>query len=430
MKKSRIVLLFTFILAFTVTACSGNSSNNNNNSESVNETETDASNADQPILEEGAKLLVWEEATEIPFIEEAAKAFKEQYGVEVTVEAVPGPDQSNRLANDGPAGLGADIVMFPHDKLGNTVQAGLLLPNDVFGDETIASHPEASIQASSFDGILYGYPKSIETYAMFYNKDLIDSPPATWDEVKQFAQSFTDKNANKFGVMWEARLLYFNHMFLAANGGYVFGKNGTDPSDIGLNKPESVKGIQYFQSLQSILPLKAENITGDIKTQLFQEGKLALNIDGQWAIGSFKDKLNFGVAPLPELPDGKKSISFSGVRSYYVNSYTKYPNAAKQFANFLTNSENALKNFKMTGILPSNSEAAAKPEIANDPILSGFSEQFKNSRPMPSIPELNNVWDPAQGAFTTIWNDNADVQKTMDDAVKTIQEQIAGTTAN
>lgn len=444
MKKKMLGLLAATFVASSLTACSSTAGDQPSSSSSMKPTNeatkqpegTNQANNDNAAKtnasikpEPGASLLVWEDGAEVAFIKELAAAFKQQYNVEVKVESVPAPDQAGRLANDGPAGLGADVVMFAHDKLGNAVTAGLLLPNDVFQKDTEAAVAKAAIEASSYDGKLYGYPKSVETYALFYNKDLVKELPKTWDDIIAFAKTYNDQAKKKYGIMWEAKITYYNYIFMTAFGGYMFGKNGTDPSDIGLNSDGAVEGMKYYQSLHDILPVKVEDLSYDVKTQLFQEGKLAFNIDGPWSIGSFKDKVNFGVIPLPDFPGGKKAVSFSGVRSYYVNSYTKYPNAAKLFAQFITNKDNALKNFKATGILPANTEASKDPLIANDPLLGGFIKQFAQSQPMPTIPQTSNVWTPMEGAFTAIWNDHADVRKKLDEAVKTIKEQMASTPA-
>nr|WP_236343723.1 maltose ABC transporter substrate-binding protein [Paenibacillus plantiphilus] len=436
MKRKGLLILLAALLTFTLAACGGaNEDKGNKNAENkpantnTNKPNGNASTpppAEELLPEEGASLLVWEESTDFEFLESVAADFKTKYNVDVKFEHVPSPDQADRLANDAPAGLAADVVMFAHDKLGNAVEAGLLFPNDLLEEDTKSAHPDAAIQASSYGGTLYGYPKSVETYAVFYNKALVKDLPKTWDDVVAFSKTFTDNNAKKYGIMWEARLLYFNYPFFVNKGGYIWGKDNTDPTDIGLNNEGAIEGAKYMQTMAEILPLKAENITWDVKTQLFSEGKVAFNIDGPWSISSFKDKVDFGVIPLPDMPDGSKSISLSGVRSYYVNSYTKYPNAAKLFASFVTNKENALKAYNMLGILPSNKEAAADPAITNDPILSGFIKQFENSVPMPSIPETNNVWTPIEGAITKIWNNkDQDVKAALDEAVNTIKESLA-----
>lgn len=441
MKKSKrskmqavtLGVVLSLLLALMVTACGSGSSNSGSNPNSVpNSTvnepggtsnETNATDEEmQP--EAGAKLTVWEAKEQLEYMKKIADDFEKKYGVSVTIEEMAGGDQGARLATDGPSKLAADVLTLPHDQIGQAVKAGLLLPNDIFEEETKSTMVETALQASTYDGILYGYPKSVETYALFYNKDLIAEAPKTWDDVIAFANTYNKPKENKFAIMWEF-VGYYSYPFIGSFGGYIYGDDNTNIKDIGLNNEGTVKGFTFLQSLKGILPLNAGDITYDVKTQLFQEGKLAMNIDGPWSISAFKEHVNLGVAPLPKGPDGQDSLSFSGVKSYYVNSYTEYPVAARLFAHFASNKENQLKNFEMTGAIPANIEAGEAPEIKDDPIISGFFEQFQNSVPMPSISEIKSVWEPLKAAFVSLWNDpSLDVKQTLDQTVKTIQADL------
>lgn len=422
------------VLAAGLAACSGNGGNNAGQSPTASGTpqasapssaSADTGEDEALTPEPGAKLKVWEATEQMDYMKEVGAAFEKEYGVPVTFEVVAGGDQGGRLATDGPAKLAADVLTLPHDQIAQAVKAGLLLPNDVFEDETRKTMLETAVAASSYDGVLYGYPKSVETYALFYNKDLFPEAPKTWDEIIKFADSYTDAKQNKYSIMWEF-VGYYSYPFIGTFGGYFFGKDNTDASDIGLNSPGAVEGFKFLQSLKPLLPMNAADVTYDVKTQLFTDGKLALNIDGPWSVSAFKDKVNFGVAPLPAMPNGKISTSFSGVKSYYVNSYSQYPIAARLFANFAANKENQLKNYEMTGAIPANKEAGEAPAIKDDPITSGFFEQFSHSTPMPGIAEINATWEPLKAAFTSIWDDpKSDVQKTLDTTVSTIKASIA-----
>ncbi|MEY8743864.1 extracellular solute-binding protein [Bacillales bacterium AN1005] len=101
--------------------------------------------------------------------------------------------------------------------------------------------------------------------------------------------------------------------------------------------------------------------------------------------------IDFGVAPLPAI-DGKPMTSFSGVKAYYVNAFTQYPNASKLLAAFLSNEEAQMENFELNGTLPANKNVAADPKVQEDPINNAFLEQFNNSTPMPSLPAMDSVW--------------------------------------
>ncbi|MNE29187.1 Cyclodextrin-binding protein precursor [compost metagenome] len=118
-------------------------------------------------------------------------------------------------------------------------------------------------------------------------------------------------------------------------------------------------------------------------------------------------------------------ISFSGVKSYYVNSYTAYPVAARLFAHFASSKDNQLKNYEMTGSIPANIEAGEAPDIKSDPITAGFFEQFQHSVAMPAVTEINAVWEPLKAAFVSLWNDpSLNVKEIMDQTVKTIQSDL------
>lgn len=390
------------------------------------ETANQAVEGDELKPEAGAKLLVWEGKEQIPFLQEMAQQFEQKYNVKVEVQEVNSPDQMGRLRTDGPAGTGADVLVMPHDHLGEAVAAGIVLPNDIHEDESKQNFMKASVDGVTMDGVVYGYPRNMETYALFYNKDLVkDAPLNTWDDVKNLAKQYNDVSNNKFGFMYEANNWYYNYAFIAGFGGYVFGKHNTDPSDIGINSPGAVEGMKFYQSLREILPIKATDATNDVKTALFQEGKLPLNMDGVWNIGNFS-KLPFkvGVVPLPKLPNGKEPVPFAGIKAYYVSSYTKFPNAAKLFAHYVTSKEALLKDYEMSGIIPARNDMEEEPAIKNNEMVQGFLKQFKNVQPMPAIIEMRQVWGPATASLELIWN-GGDVKEILDKAVKDIKTGIA-----
>ncbi|ASS68662.1 MULTISPECIES: maltose ABC transporter substrate-binding protein [unclassified Paenibacillus] len=426
-------------LSVSLAACgNGNDSSNNagtdSNTGAVNEpaanaaANTGADAADAPAIqpEEGASLLVWESKEERPFTDEIAKEFTAKYNIPVKIDEVASTDQVTRLQTDGPTGVGADVIVFPHDHLGRAVTGQMILPNEEFGAETTANNTENSIQGVSYDGVLYGYPRAAETYALYYNKSLVPDAPKSFDDVIALASKLNDPAKNKYALMWEAGNTYFNYPFIASTGGYLFGNNGTDKADLGMNNEGALEGMKVYQSLKAILPIKTGDVNPDIKRGLFTGGDVAMDINGPWELSTYKEALGdkLGVAPIPMVA-GKPAVSFSGIKAWYVSSYSQYPNAAKLFAEFASDKKAQLLLNSKVGSIPTNKEAQADPQITGDEYVSGFMEQFKNSQPMPNIPEMNNVWSPMEAAFTTVWNDNKDPKAALDNAKKQIEELIA-----
>lgn len=434
--KKLLVVIAALSLIIALAACGGVSNNSSEPSalSSATESATSGSNTVEPsaseeqfLPEPDAKLLIWDGGQERPFAEEIAKRFQEKYNIEVKVEELGPPDTVNQLITDGPAGIAADVFVMPHNHLGRAVVAGLVLPNDVFGEETTNENTESAIVGATYEGVLYGYPRSAETYALYYNKKYVQTAPQSFDDVIAFGKTFTDKDKNKYGLMWEAGNFYFTYPFFSSGGGYVFGKDGTDKEDIGLNNAGAVEGLNVFASLRPILPVNTGDINPDIKRTTFKDGNAAMDINGPWELAGYKTALgdDLGIAPIPTI-NGKTPISFAGIQEYAVNAYTKYPKAAKLFAHFATSKEAQLLLFEKIGGVPTNKEAQNDPLIKDDPYISGFVEQSKNSQPMPAIPEMEAVWGPVGAALGDIWNQGKDPKSSMDNAVNQIKDAIAG----
>lgn len=430
MKKGKKFSFMSLSLAMTVLLAACGSGGNGNSTNTVDtgtppDNEAPPAEVEELTPEEGAMLTIWDGGDQKGFVEQAAAAFEEKYGVKVSYTELGADKAMTQMVTDGPAGVGADIFAGVHDQIGQGVTAGVIMPNDWFEEDIRARNSEIAVNALTYEDILYGYPKSVETTAVFYNKDLIDAVPANWDGIKEFAATFNDTKANKFAIMWDIGNGYSSYPFFGGYGAYVFGNEGTDPTDIGLNSEQGVEAATFLQSLKELMPLKSSDINGDIRKSLFTSGKLAMNISGPWDVGSLKEGVtNLGVGVYPALPNGDPMKPFSGVKSYFVNAYTKYPNAAKLFADFITNTENQMKNFEMTGALPSNTEAAASEVVKNDEIASAFLAQFENSIPMPSIPAMAQLWSPMEAALSDLWNNGKDPKAVMDNVVEQMKSNI------
>lgn len=424
--KKLAVLLAAFSMAVSITACGPKKASEQVQApaDSGTTTTTETTTATTEVKpEDGAKLVIWESKDERSFTDEIAKQFTAKYNVPVKIEEVAPTDQVTKLTQDGPSGLAADVVIFPHDALGRAASANLVLPNDLFAEETTKNNTESSIKGVTYNDVLYGYPRAAETYALYYNKSLVKDAPKTFDDVLAFGKTFTDKAKKKYGIMWETGNMYFNYPFIATTGGYIYGKDGTDKDDIGINNAGAIEGLKVYQSLKEVLPVKSGDITPDIKRSLFNSGDVAMDLNGPWELAGYKAALGdkLGIAPIPSI-GGKPAISLAGIKAWYVNAYTKYPNAAKLFAEFSSSKDAQLLLNQKVGSIPTNNEALESDQIKSDPYISAFAEQTKNSQPMPSIPEMGNVWSPVNAALPEIWDNGKDPKATMDKAAQQIKD--------
>lgn len=367
---------------------------------------------------EPVKLIIWEsEGVEKDFTEYAISEFNKLYPhIEVEYQPVAHIDSSAKMELDAPNGGGADVFSAPHDHLGRLVTAGLILENDQLNND---EYLDASLIGGSYDGSLYGYPTAIETYALFFNKDVVDEAPESFDDIFAFADEFNDAAANKYAFVWDVDNAYFSYCFLGGFNADLFGTMADDKMNLGFDSDAGLEALTFFQSLRELYDVNAEDADGAAADSAFKSGSAAYMINGPWAVQGLKDEgINFGITVLPTLPNGQNPKSFSGVRANYVNAFTDHPEEAKLLAAFISSEEMLTKRYEMTSQIPPHKNVSIEDEYSK-----AILDQAAFAVPMPNIPAMGSYWGPMGTAFANIWN-GADVQTEIDAAATAMRETI------
>ena len=374
-------------------------------------------------------LMVWEDIQKSLGNEEAVAAFEKQHDVKVNVLEIPYGGQIESLRMDGPAGTGPDVVLIPHDQIGGAVIQGLLSPLQV--DKSVTdTFSQSSIDALTYNGVLYGLPKSVETVFMVYNKDLVPELPETMDEIFELSKKFREDG--NYGLLAKWDELYYTYGILTGMGeADVFAKKADgsyDSNKILLNTKGAVDGAEYIQKFYNsgVFPAGIIGNNGlNAIDSLFTSGKAAIVQTGPWSLQPYKDAgINYGVAPLPKLPSGEDMGSFMGVKSYSISTFSQNKELAQEFITFVNNYDNAKRRFELTGEVPAVMKLMDDPVIKNDAGASAVAEQSVHATSMPSIPEMNEVWGPVNTALQLIATDKQDPKSALDSAVTSIDMQI------
>ncbi|SER24677.1 carbohydrate ABC transporter substrate-binding protein, CUT1 family (TC 3.A.1.1.-) [Gracilibacillus ureilyticus] len=424
-----LLVLFSLLFAIVITtACApdreeetSSDSNEENTSGETTDNSGDSSEADKP-----EELTVWanDEEEQLAAIEKIAADYEEQSGIKVNVVAKSMLEQLDELSLAGPEGRGPDLFFQPHDRIGDIVAQGLAQPLEI-SDEDTGGYSEASLQSVQYEyegqSDYYGVPAVIETYGIFYNKDIMEAPE-TMEDLKASLEENTDASQDQFGFLMKPNDLYFAYPFFKTNGGYIFGgENGSyDTSDIGLANEGAIEGGELFQSFfgDGLIP---PSTTPDIIDGLFTEGKVGAVINGPWSVPSYTEALgdSLGFAPFPDM-NGEAALSLVGVKAWMVSYYSENTEWATDLALFMTNEENQKHYFDVAGELPTNTNAL---ESIENPIFSTFSEQIENGVPMPSTPQMSQVWEPMNNALQFL-AEGEDPSSVLPEAVEQIKINI------
>lgn len=374
------------------------------------------------------ELLVWEDIKKSNGIADAVKAFEAKYNVKVKVQEMPYTQQIEKLRLDGPAGIGPDVLVLPHDQVGTAVVQGLIAELKV-DKAFLDTFTKPAVDAQTYQGKLYGIPKAVETIVMIYNKDLLPKAPETMDELYKFSKE--QRAAGKYGLLAKFDEIYYAYGALSGMGGYIFGQNSNgslNVKDVGLANAGSQKAVEYIKKFYAD-GLFPNGIIGDTGANaidsLFTEKKAAAVITGPWAFQPYKDAgVNYGVAPLPTLPNGEHMHSFLGVKGYSVSTYSKQKDLAQKFVEFINSADNAKVRFQKTAEIPPVKALIDDPLIKNDEKSRAVAIQAGYAVPMPSVPEMQEVWAPANSALQLSVSGKQDVKKALENAVKNINMQI------
>jgi maltose/maltodextrin transport system substrate-binding protein len=366
------------------------------------------------LASETGKLLVWINGDKgFNGLQKIGDGFAQKAGVPVTVEHPE--DAPGKFQQAAAAGKGPDIWCWPHDRLGEWAQSGLVVP--INPSKKIHDEIEPTAwNAFTYDGKLWGYPLSVEAIGLVYNKDLVKTPPKSFDDVVKLDKELSAKG--KKAILWDYNNTYFTWPILAANGGFVFAKDAKgnlDPNKVGVNNAGALKGAELLAKMikDGVMPKGAGYAEMEAS---FNKGDVAMMITGPWAWDNVrKSNINFGVAPIPDVA-GKPSKPFVGVLGCMITGPSQNKDIAKEFLENYVLRLDGLKTINADVALGTPANKAFFQELANNPNIKATMENARRGEPMPNIPAMGKFWSSMQSALENITNGRQPPKEALDAA--------------
>lgn len=329
---------------------------------------------------------------------------------------------------DGPAGIGPDVMMIPYDRIGQLAQQGHLATVTVPDD---GRFNDTDIQQVTVDDQIYGMPYLLETLVLYYNKDLIETEPTTFEDLEALMQNedynFEIEEGKNTGFLTNWLDFYYSYGLFAGYGGYIFGEEGTDPSDVGLNNEGSIEALNYLTDWYAQWPqgMQDEGTVGDFVDTSFIDGNTAAVINGPWGAANYEaGGVNFEVTTIPTLPNGEPYQPFAGGRGWVISNYSKDVDLSQAWLEYITTHENQLNFYEMLQQIPANIETRQVLLEEGTEVEAAVVEQYENANPMPNIPQTAEVWDNAKNMIFDTVSGNKSAEESANDTVEVIQQLI------
>lgn len=301
-------------------------------------------------------------------------------GVTIKREAVPGSDLISKVLQKSSSKTLPDVLVLDNPDLQQIAATGALAPIEDFGLSADGA-AQGVIDASTYEGVVYGLQPITNTVALFYNKDILQAagitPPTTWDELKTAAAALT--KGSQYGVAFSAPANYESTWqflpFMWSNGG--------DEKNIATEK--TADALQLWVDLLSSKSASDSVVNwtqADVNAQ-FIAGKAAMMVNGPWQIPllNAEEDLQYGVIPIPAPSAGENVVAPLGGETWTIpNTGDKARQAvAAKVVECINSDKNQLMLASARQTVPTKT-SLQEEFIAANPTMKTFSDLVQTAR--------------------------------------------------
>ena len=317
----------------------------------------------------------------------------------VVRDAVPGGGLIQKVLQQSSSKTLPDVLMLDNPDMQQIAASGALTPLSDYGIST-AGYAPGILQAGTYKSKIYGLAPTVNSIALFYNKDVLTkagiTPPTTWAELQADAKKLT--SGSQYGIALDANATYEGSWtflpFMWSNGG----------SEKDITTPEVAEALQLWVDLMKdgSLSKGALNWTQADAENQFAAGKAAMMINGPWqfpALDAVKG-LNYGVVPIPVNKTGQVAQAPLGGEVWTVpntGNAENQKNGAKIVA-CLNSDANQIAMAAARGTVPSKVSLGAA-FLKEAPKMAAFTKTVETARARTAI--LGEGWPKTATALYT-----------------------------
>ncbi len=323
-------------------------------------------------------------------------------GPQVRVEALPqsANEQRQLMALELNAGLNQfdiaeiDVVWIPEfARHGWLVDLQGLRP-----DIERVSLP-GPMQAAVWDGRLWAAPYTTDAGILYYRSDLVDKPPATWQELIDVGRQVGEQNGMApfvaaDGAQSEGLVVQYLEYFWGL-GGEVFDRDG---QSVLFQPDKAQRAVEFMRTAfrEGVYAPGYNTMKQEDVRKTFQSGEAVFMRSWPYAYqrmnGGDPDSQiagKVGIAPLPAFT-GFGPVAALGGHNLAVSVYSRNIPAATEFVRFVsTTLDMQLMLARRHSLAPTM--AAAYQDLAGDPMMALLATVLPTAKPRPATPEWATV---------------------------------------
>jgi len=269
-------------------------------------------------------------------------------------------------------GRGPDIFMMHHTWLPNYDDKIWAAPSELITLKELTDN-FVDVVYTDFvsDGYITALPLSIDTLALYYNKDIFNTaglpqPPTTWEEFLTDVEKLTIKDERDNIIRAGAALGTARNinrstdilsLLMLQSGAQMVDEEKTSAA---FNQLANLNGESFYPGQRALEfytdfanPLKSVytwNTRMNYSLDSFSEGKVVMMLNYSYQTPIIRAKspyLNFGIASMPQIKTSTNNVNYANYWGLTVSHNCQNANEAWQFIVWLTDKENAQKYLEL-----------------------------------------------------------------------------------
>lgn len=345
--------------------------------------------------------------------------FTELTGIETEWTFIPFGSLQEKMNAEGIAANGTFDVVNYLDSWGPP-NAYWLMPIDALMERdgiSMDRYPEAFARSAQFEGQTLGFPLRAHPQVLFYRKDLIDSPPTSWEAVAAMGEDWPHEGVSPLALYYnndgnrQSLFIWLN--FLWGAGADVFNEDGS----AGWTTEAALQATEDYIALLTEHGVANPNSVAFVEQdarQSFMQGNSAMVPGWWWFYSAMQNpetsqltKEQIGFVGMPSYAGTTKSYAIS--MPFAISQYSENQDAAWEFLKWLSNPDmdkaNAIEREvagqSIVNNVVTHISSLTDPEVnaANDNIQVAAWESLKESDIMPQIAEWPEVGDILSAAI-------------------------------
>ena len=201
------------------------------------------------------------------------------------------------------AGAGPELLLLDFDGIQRLVPGSVV--KEIIDEADYSLFIDGLVEISMYNARNYMIPfRSFDFLTLFYNKDLINEPPVSFEEVIEYCKEVNNFGAGVYGLLLNASEADWIIPFI---GGYDDWIVDYSSSSLTLDNQATVKTLEFLNYIYNEEKILPHNIEYSEINESFKNGNVHMIIDNIQLAGEYEEAgLNIGIAKIPRVWQGSK----------------------------------------------------------------------------------------------------------------------------